>query len=305
MLGVPGELRSNSSLWNGQQVVLFDVARSQTLNYAVIESIKNGLLIQTKYEVMVKSYDSPHVIIFANTPPLMGSLSEDRWNVINDLSDSMTLHMLFPPEKFPSVIGLPDPFEDPLYQSECIEWAPTRAPPSPASPVRAAILGSPWAIPLPDSQCVREAVRFMLHVNNVYMLIFHVNCRLYCAGISASQGLYIISFPMLGVGRSQMARFYGLQVEHALPTSPEPNEVPSCVFPSLSSQATDATPTLPPAGFDCKCERIEGGEQVELSQWSSSRTLPMGLSNAVPWDESPWLRHTAVVIAYNWSSHIV
>ncbi len=71
--------------YGGQRIVLFDLARSQeqSVNFEVIESIKNGVFFSTKYESMQKIFEVPHVVVFANWAPDMSKLSVDRWNIIN------------------------------------------------------------------------------------------------------------------------------------------------------------------------------------------------------------------------------
>lgn len=64
---------------------LVDVPRSEFshINYAAIESLKNGLIYSGKYEGGKVYGLSPHVIIFANSPFKEGQMSEDRWVHIN------------------------------------------------------------------------------------------------------------------------------------------------------------------------------------------------------------------------------
>ncbi len=66
--------------------VMFDIPRCNNghISYSSIESIKNGLICNTKYETGYKVFNSPHIIVFANEPPDDGMLSEDRW-VISEL----------------------------------------------------------------------------------------------------------------------------------------------------------------------------------------------------------------------------
>ena len=62
--------------------VFFDIPRSHkgSISYASLESIKNGMVCNTKYETGTKIFNSPHLFIFANFPPeKMEDLSEDRW----------------------------------------------------------------------------------------------------------------------------------------------------------------------------------------------------------------------------------
>ncbi len=68
--------------------IMFDIPRANmgNISYASLESIKNGMVCNTKYETGVKIFNSPHLFVFANFPPEQQSaLSEDRWH-ITDLS---------------------------------------------------------------------------------------------------------------------------------------------------------------------------------------------------------------------------
>ena len=65
--------------------VMFDIPRANKgyISYASLESIKNGMVCNTKYETGVKVFNSPHVFVFANFPPDDESLlSADRWNIV-------------------------------------------------------------------------------------------------------------------------------------------------------------------------------------------------------------------------------
>lgn len=67
---------------NKCRCVVFDTNRCKGghISYDVLESIKNGMVCNTKYETGVKLFNSPHVIIFANEPPSNPEkLSPDRW----------------------------------------------------------------------------------------------------------------------------------------------------------------------------------------------------------------------------------
>ncbi len=62
--------------------VMFDIPRANrgSISYASLESIKNGMVCNTKYETGVKVFNSPHIVIFANFPPEdEEQLSSDRW----------------------------------------------------------------------------------------------------------------------------------------------------------------------------------------------------------------------------------
>lgn len=66
-------------------VVIFDMPRNNgsNISYSAIESIKNGLIANTKYETGFKAFNSPHVIVFSNCEPEKEKLSEDRWHIVN------------------------------------------------------------------------------------------------------------------------------------------------------------------------------------------------------------------------------
>lgn len=66
------------------KAIMIDLTRSveNFVSYEGIESLKNGIYYNTKYECKMVIYDSPHIIIFANFEPEYEKLSEDRWNII-------------------------------------------------------------------------------------------------------------------------------------------------------------------------------------------------------------------------------
>lgn len=70
---------------NGEfpEIVIIDIPRYNIdyLTYGGIEEIKNGIFFSTKYESTQAIFNSPHVIIFANSPPKLENMSMDRWNV--------------------------------------------------------------------------------------------------------------------------------------------------------------------------------------------------------------------------------
>lgn len=71
--------------YEGSPIVVFDYSRSmeEKLNYAIIESIKNGTLFSGKYISETKLFASPHIVCFANWAPRKEALSMDRWRIIN------------------------------------------------------------------------------------------------------------------------------------------------------------------------------------------------------------------------------
>jgi len=65
--------------------VIFDIPRNQgnKVSYSAIESIKNGLICNTKFETGTKVFNNPHILILSNSAPDMQSLSADRWSIKN------------------------------------------------------------------------------------------------------------------------------------------------------------------------------------------------------------------------------
>jgi len=66
--------------------VIFDIPRANEgyVSYSALESIKNGMVCNTKYETGVKIFNSPHILCFANFPPEnQEKLSADRWVITN------------------------------------------------------------------------------------------------------------------------------------------------------------------------------------------------------------------------------
>lgn len=65
-------------------IVIFDLPRNNgnKISYDALESIKNGMISNTKYETGFKVFKPPHVFVFANEEPEYCKLSSDRWNVV-------------------------------------------------------------------------------------------------------------------------------------------------------------------------------------------------------------------------------
>jgi hypothetical protein len=68
------------------RIIIFDIPRVNEggVSYQAIEKLKNGYFFSGKYESGMCRFNSPHLIIFSNDPPVMEKLSEDRW-VVNKL----------------------------------------------------------------------------------------------------------------------------------------------------------------------------------------------------------------------------
>jgi len=66
--------------------VMLDIPRANegNVSYASLESIKNGLICNYKFETGFKAFNSPHIIVFANFAPKHAyKLSADRWKITN------------------------------------------------------------------------------------------------------------------------------------------------------------------------------------------------------------------------------
>lgn len=161
MVACANDRKNNASMYWGQRTVLVDVPRDERLDYVCLEKLKDGMMVQTKYETTLKSYDSPHLIVFSNQPPELWRLSHDRWNVITDLGDHMTLHSLFPVRHFPYVANLRDPFAEEAGPHALGGGPPGGAGPGGGGPPPAPQPGRPRApAPLPPgpAQGVRRAL---------------------------------------------------------------------------------------------------------------------------------------------------
>jgi Putative viral replication protein len=66
-------------------IFIIDVPRAcrNKVSYIAIESIKSGIIFNTKYETGQKFINAPHIIVFANFPPDEEELSADRWHIVN------------------------------------------------------------------------------------------------------------------------------------------------------------------------------------------------------------------------------
>lgn len=75
--------------YNGQNIVIFDLSRSQEdhVNYEIIESIKNGINFSPKYDSRMKIFKPPFVVVFANFAPIYNKLSADRW-CVRDITET-------------------------------------------------------------------------------------------------------------------------------------------------------------------------------------------------------------------------
>lgn len=79
-----GKTADIAYLYNPTRIVVFDISRATTeqnmdhINYGVMEDIKNGRLMSSKYMSTVKYFDPPHMVVFSNKPCPHGKFSADR-----------------------------------------------------------------------------------------------------------------------------------------------------------------------------------------------------------------------------------
>ena len=65
-------------------IIIMDISRSNDINdidYDGIEQVKNGLFMNSKYECCQVIMNCPHIICFANSPPMKDAMSMDRWKI--------------------------------------------------------------------------------------------------------------------------------------------------------------------------------------------------------------------------------
>jgi len=76
------------------KIVIFDLSRTAApmenashspidVVYSLMESIKNGYIVSTKYDSKGLSFTVPHVVVFANFEPDQSKMSSDRWLIHN------------------------------------------------------------------------------------------------------------------------------------------------------------------------------------------------------------------------------
>lgn len=67
------------------KIVILNLTRTMEghINYAALESLKDGLIFSSKYDSKMKIFDPPHVVVMSNFMPNLFSMSEDRWYIVN------------------------------------------------------------------------------------------------------------------------------------------------------------------------------------------------------------------------------
>ena len=85
-------------------IILFDIARTHkdtSIEWHVVEEIKNGHIVSQKYDSQEVLFNSPHLVIFSNAEPPLDKLSKDRWQILTipsspaDSCSSFLTHDMF------------------------------------------------------------------------------------------------------------------------------------------------------------------------------------------------------------------
>jgi len=78
----------------GRKVYVWNLTRAKPASlseldlYSAMESIKDGLFINTKYETKMVLMDPPHIVVFANHLPKQQHISADRWSIMQIDADT-------------------------------------------------------------------------------------------------------------------------------------------------------------------------------------------------------------------------
>jgi len=74
-----------------QKNVIFDYSRSQSeyFNYMAMEALKNGEMFSGKYHSHQVIFSPAKVLVFANYPPDVSKLSQDRWDIYKIIEDKL------------------------------------------------------------------------------------------------------------------------------------------------------------------------------------------------------------------------
>lgn len=85
--GTAKDLANLVSKFQGKSAYIFDLARTRPKTesfddvYSTLEAIKNGYVVNLKYETSAFAMAKPHVIVFSNEPPKMTKLSRDKYDI--------------------------------------------------------------------------------------------------------------------------------------------------------------------------------------------------------------------------------
>ena len=76
-------------------IFVFNIPRSfnmKDLPYTLLEEIKDGQAISTKYDSKVLNFRKPNIlIVFSNTQPIFNRVSKDRWKIYDITKDELSM----------------------------------------------------------------------------------------------------------------------------------------------------------------------------------------------------------------------
>lgn len=86
--GKPADVKFTIMKWKESKgyyptLIIYDIPRTQEgfVSYQLLEEVKNGCFLSTKYECGMVLMNHPHVLCFANFYPDTEKMSEDRWKI--------------------------------------------------------------------------------------------------------------------------------------------------------------------------------------------------------------------------------
>lgn len=94
--------------YDGQEIVVIDFPRhveADSMNYGIMEALKNGSLFSSKYESRVLDFKSVHVVCMSNIEPNYSKLSPDRWQSMFTIDENDNKLKRFQPQlpEYPSL----------------------------------------------------------------------------------------------------------------------------------------------------------------------------------------------------------
>lgn len=88
---VKGLIQWIASGYNGEGIIAIDIPRTWKWSeqlYVAIESIKDGLVYDTRYTSKLRNIRGCKVVVFTNSEPNVGKLSQDRWIILRNYANS-------------------------------------------------------------------------------------------------------------------------------------------------------------------------------------------------------------------------
>lgn len=80
-----GIIQHVASGYRGEPIIIIDIPRSTRWTnqlYVAVETVKDGLVYDTRYHSTIRNIRGVKVLVFCNTPPNLSKLSSDRWRLL-------------------------------------------------------------------------------------------------------------------------------------------------------------------------------------------------------------------------------